>query len=59
MTTLSQKKLKFNESQKKIAIKVLKEINEKLSGKVVTKISPTNNYCKAEEYHQKYIEKNR
>ena len=46
-----------NESQKKIAIKVLKEINEKLSGKVVTKISPTNNYCKAEEYHQKYLEK--
>jgi peptide-methionine (S)-S-oxide reductase/peptide methionine sulfoxide reductase msrA/msrB len=25
---------------------------------VVTKISPVNNYCKAEEYHQKYLEKN-
>ena len=47
-----------NESQKKIAKKVLDQINEKLSGKVVTKISPVFNYCKAEEYHQKYLEKN-
>ena len=47
-----------DDNQKKIAIKVLKEFNKKLSGKVVTKISPIKNYCKAEEYHQKYLEKN-
>ena len=45
-------------NQKKIANKVLEEFNKKLSGKVVTKISPIRNYCKAEEYHQKYLEKN-
>jgi len=47
----------FNESQKKIAEKVLTIINKKLSGKVVTKISLIKNYCAAEEYHQKYLEK--
>ena len=47
-----------DDNQKKIAIKVLEEFNKKLSGKVVTKISPIKNYCKAEEYHQKYLEKN-
>jgi methionine-S-sulfoxide reductase len=47
----------LNNNQKKIAEKVLKEINEKLSGKVVTKISLLKNYCPAEEYHQMYLEK--
>ena len=47
----------LNPEQKKIAEKVLKETNEKLSGKVVTKISLLKNYCTAEEYHQKYLEK--
>ena len=47
----------LNDEQKKIAEKVLKETNEKLSGKVVTKISLLKNYCPAEEYHQKYLEK--
>ena len=47
----------LNENQKKIAEKVLKSINERLSGKVVTKISLLKNYCPAEEYHQKYLEK--
>ena len=40
-----------------IAEKVLSEVNERLSGKVVTKISLLKNYCPAEEYHQKYLEK--
>ena len=31
--------------------------NKKLLGKVVTKISLLKNYCTAEEYHQKYLEK--
>ena len=47
----------LNDNQKKIAEKVLNETNEKLSGRVVTKISLLNNYCAAEEYHQKYLEK--
>ena len=47
----------LNDTQKKIAEKVLEEINQRLSGKVVTKISLLKNYCPAEEYHQKYLEK--
>ena len=47
----------LNSDQKKIAEKVFDEINQKLSGKVVTKISLLKNYCAAEEYHQKYLEK--
>ncbi len=47
-----------NESQKEIAKKILDYTNKKLSGKVVTKISSIHNYCKAEEFHQKYLEKN-
>ena len=39
------------------SVKILEEVNERLSGKVVTKISLLNNYCPAEEYHQKYLEK--
>ena len=48
----------LNDNQRKIAEKVLQNINERLSGKVVTKISLLKNYCPAEEYHQKYLEKN-
>ena len=47
----------LNDNQKKIAEKVLQDINERLKGKVVTKISLLKNYCPAEEYHQKYLEK--
>ena len=47
----------LNDNQKKIAEKVLNDTNERLSGKVVTKISLLKNYCSAEEYHQKYLEK--
>ena len=47
----------LNDNQKKIAEKVLNDANERLSGKVVTKISLLKNYCPAEEYHQKYLEK--
>ena len=48
----------LNENQKTIAEKITKKVNEKLSGKVVTKISLLKNYCIAEEYHQKYLNKN-
>ena len=47
----------LNDNQKKVAEKVLNDVNERLSGKVVTKISLLKNYCPAEEYHQKYLEK--
>ena len=47
----------LNEKQKITAEKVLNDINTRLSGKVVTKISLLKNYCPAEEYHQKYLEK--
>ncbi len=47
----------LNDAQKMIAEKVLNEVNKRLSGNVVTKISLLKNYCPAEEYHQKYLEK--
>jgi len=47
----------LNDNQKTIAEKVLNDVNKRLSGKVVTKISLLKNYCPAEEYHQKYLEK--
>ena len=47
----------LNENQKDIANNILKKTNERLAGKVVTKISLLKNYCPAEEYHQKYLEK--
>ena len=45
------------DEEKLIAEKILKEVNKKLNGKAITKISKEKNYCKAEEYHQKYFQK--
>ena len=47
----------LNDNQKNIAEKILEKNNKKLSGKIVTKISLLKNYCPAEEYHQKHLEK--
>ena len=47
-----------NENQKKEAEKIFSDRNKELKGKIQTNISKIKNYCKAEEYHQKYIEKN-
>jgi peptide-methionine (S)-S-oxide reductase len=47
----------LNNEQRLIAEKVINDVNTRLSGKVVTKISLLKNYCPAEEYHQKYLEK--
>ena len=47
----------LNGKQKIMAERILNSENKKLSGKVVTKISALKNYCPAEEYHQKYLEK--
>ena len=43
------------DAEKKIAEKVLNEVNIKLNGKVVTKISKIKNYVRAENYHQDYL----
>ena len=47
----------LNDEQKNIAKKIIDKENIRLSGKVVTKISQVKNYCAAEEYHQRYLEK--
>tara|TARA_B100001989_G_scaffold234569_1_gene195234 strand:+ start:40 stop:483 length:444 start_codon:yes stop_codon:yes gene_type:complete len=47
----------LNNKQKLIAEKVLQDVDDRLTKKVVTKISLLKNYCPAEEYHQKYLEK--
>ena len=47
----------ISKDQKKTAEKILNKQNEKFNGKVVTKVSEEKNYCKAEEYHQKYFQK--
>jgi|TARA_B100001093_G_scaffold218877_1_gene209864 peptide-methionine (S)-S-oxide reductase len=46
-----------NQEQKILANKIKDEFNKNYGGKIVTNISKIKNYCKAEEYHQKYIEK--
>ena len=43
----------LNEKQKLIAEKIITHVNNKLLGKVVTKVTLVNNYCSAEEYHQR------
>ena len=46
-----------NNSQKIEAEEVLISLNKVFDGKIQTNISKMINYCKAEEYHQKYIER--
>ena len=47
----------LNDNQRVMAERVLRDVDDRMSGKVVTKISLLKNYCPAEEYHQKYLEK--
>jgi len=47
----------LNDDQKTTAENIINKENERLSGKVVTKLSQVKNYCTAEEYHQKYLER--
>ena len=47
----------LNATQKNIAIKIINFEDKNLNGKVVTKLSEIKNYCPAEEYHQKYLDK--
>ena len=46
-----------DETQKKMAIDIKNKFNENFDKKIETNISKIYNYCKAEEYHQKYLEK--
>ena len=46
-----------DQDQKVLAEMKMKEMNLIFKGKIETKISELKNYCKAEEYHQKYIMK--
>ena len=48
-----------NDEQKEEAEEIFNDVNKIFNGKIVTNISKINNYCKAEMYHQKYVEKNR
>ena len=43
--------------QKKIAEQILKEHQKELNKKIVTKITKATPFYKADEYHQKYVEK--
>ena len=47
----------LNDTQKTIADSIKQKVNKKLDDKVVTNISLVKNYCIAEEYHQRYLEK--
>jgi len=47
----------LSDKQKEIAEKIIEKINLNLSGKIMTKSSLLKNYCPAEEYHQRYLEK--
>ena len=49
----------YENEQQEIANKVKEKFNKVFNNKIETKISPIKNYCRAEEYHQKYIEKTR
>ncbi len=46
-----------SENQKKVAQEVLNNKNKLFNGKIVTNISEKKNYCRAEDYHQKYLER--
>jgi peptide-methionine (S)-S-oxide reductase len=47
----------LNDKQKKNSENAIEKMNSSLSGKIVTKSSLLKNYCPAEEYHQRYLEK--
>ncbi|SCY38570.1 peptide-methionine (S)-S-oxide reductase MsrA [Alkaliphilus peptidifermentans] len=47
-----------DEGDQNTIIKVLNQQQERYSRKIVTEIEPLKAYYKAEEYHQKYLEKN-
>ena len=49
----------YKEKQKKAAIASKEKMQKKLKKPIVTEIIPVKEFYKAEEYHQKYFEKNK
>ena len=47
------------EKQKELAVRAKEVLGNEYKNKIETNISKIKNYCKAEEYHQNYIEKNK
>ena len=48
----------FDDIQSKLANKITVELNKsQFNQKITTIIEPVKNYCPAEDYHQKYLEK--
>ena len=48
----------YDEGQKEVAVTTTDKLNtEKFDNKITTTIEEVKNYCPAEEYHQKFIEK--
>ena len=45
--------------QKNISLSIIEKLDNKFNSKITTKVSKIKNYTKAEDYHQKYLEKNR
>ncbi|MBI4130681.1 peptide-methionine (S)-S-oxide reductase MsrA [Candidatus Roizmanbacteria bacterium] len=48
-----------DDEQKKQAENSMKKVHEKLDHPIVTSVEPMREFYKAEEYHQKYLAKNR
>ena len=48
-----------NDKQKILAIQTKEKLSQQFNNKIETNISKIKNYCKAEEYHQKFMEKKR
>ena len=48
-----------NDEQKNISLSMIEKLRNKYNSKITTKVSEIKNYTKAEDYHQKYLEKNR
>ncbi len=48
-----------NDEQKNISLLKIEKLNNKFNSKITTKVSEVKNYTKAEDYHQKYLDKNR
>tara|TARA_B100000029_G_scaffold154922_1_gene150254 strand:- start:369 stop:818 length:450 start_codon:yes stop_codon:yes gene_type:complete len=46
-----------DEKQKKISNSIIEKLSKKFNSKIVTKVSEIKNYTRAEDYHQKYLEK--
>ena len=47
-----------DEKQKKAALESINKVQKSLKSKIVTEIKKAPDFYKAEEYHQKYLEKN-